>query len=68
MDKSYQPDFTTAFEHYCLHTGGRGVLDSLEKALRLKGKHIAPAKATLERFGNLSAASTWYMLHFEIII
>ncbi|CAK7327151.1 unnamed protein product [Dovyalis caffra] len=31
----YIPDFKLAFEHFCIHAGGRGVLDELEKNLEL---------------------------------
>lgn len=29
--KLYIPDFKLAFEHFCIHAGGRAVLDELEK-------------------------------------
>jgi 3-ketoacyl-CoA synthase len=51
-----------AFEHFLLHTGGRGVIDELEKALGLTEALAKPSKDTLFRFGNTSAASTWYIL------
>ena len=61
-DKSYVPDFKKAFEHFLLHTGGRGVIDELESSLGLTSELAAPSKETLARFGNTSAASTWYIL------
>lgn len=33
--KPYIPDFKLAFEHFCIHAGGRAVLDELEKNLQL---------------------------------
>ena len=29
--KPYIPDFKLAFEHFCIHAGGRAVLDEIEK-------------------------------------
>ena len=55
----YTPDFGAAFSHFCIHTGGRGVIDELEKALGLTEALAKPSKDTLFRFGNTSAASTW---------
>jgi 3-ketoacyl-CoA synthase len=55
----YVPDFKLAFEHFLLHPGGRGVLDSVEQELRLNETNMKPARETLYRFGNVSAASTW---------
>eukprot|EP00884_Botryococcus_braunii_P006528 jgi/Botrbrau1/15877/Bobra.40_1s0061.1 len=62
MDKNFTPDFKTAFDHYLLHTGGRAVIDELEEKLMLTPKQVQPSKDTLYRFGNTSAASTWYIL------
>ena len=51
-----------AFQHLLLHTGGRGVLDAMQQHLRLSDAQMGPARETLLRFGNTSAASTWYSL------
>ena len=61
MDKSYIPRFNAAFDHYLMHTGGRGVLDALAKEpLSLTDKQLQASRQTLSKFGNTSAASTWY--------
>ena len=62
VDSSYIPSFSKSFEHFLLHTGGRGVLEDLETNLKLTAKQAQPSKDTLWRFGNTSAASTWYTL------
>lgn len=62
LDRTYRPDFSKRFEHFLLHTGGRGVIDDLEKNLKLNPKQAQASKDTLYRFGNTSAASTWYIL------
>ena len=60
-DKNYKPNMSRIFDHFLLHTGGRGVLDSLEEKLHLSKSQMAPSRDTLYRFGNTSAASTWYI-------
>ena len=62
MDRTYVPDFSRAFDHFLLHTGGRGVIEALEQTLKLSNEQVQPSKDTLWRFGNTSAASTWYIL------
>ncbi|KAH7524716.1 hypothetical protein FEM48_Zijuj06G0149000 [Ziziphus jujuba var. spinosa] len=62
--KPYIPDFKLAFEHFCIHAGGRAVLDELEKNLQLSGWHMEPSRMTLYRFGNTSSSSLWYELAY----
>ena len=61
---AYVPDFSAAFEHICIHTGGRAVLDTMEKQLRLSKHYMEPSRAGLYRFGNVSSTSVWYVLAF----
>lgn len=60
--RSYIPDFKLAFEHFCIHTGGRGVIDAIEKQLELLPENVAPSRETLFRYGNVSSSSIWYVL------
>ncbi|KAI4344074.1 hypothetical protein L6164_011346 [Bauhinia variegata] len=62
--KPYIPDFKLAFEHFCIHAGGRAVLDELEKNLQLSTWHMEASRMTLHRFGNTSSSSLWYELAY----
>jgi len=60
--RGYIPDFKLAFEHFCIHTGGRGVIEEIEKQLQLAPESVQPSKDTLFRYGNTSSSSIWYVL------
>lgn len=57
--KAYIPDFNLAFEHFCIHTGGAGVVAEIEKQLQLQPESVQPTKDTLYRWGNVSSSSIW---------
>ncbi|KAA8547808.1 hypothetical protein F0562_004237 [Nyssa sinensis] len=62
--KPYIPDFKQAFEHFCIHAGGRAVIDELQKSLQLSAEHVEASRMALHRFGNTSSSSLWYEMSY----
>ena len=60
----YVPDFKRAVNHFCIHAGGRAVIDGIEENLKLERYHTAPSRATLYHWGNTSSSSIWYELRY----
>lgn len=58
----HTPNFKKAFEHFCIHAGGRAVIDAVENNLRLCNEDGEASRMTLYRFGNTSSSSVWYEL------
>jgi 3-ketoacyl-CoA synthase len=44
---TYNPDFKRGIDHFCIHAGGRGVIDGIEKNLNLKPYHVAASRHAL---------------------
>ena len=63
-DKLYVPDFKKGIQHFCIHAGGRAIIDGLEKTLNLEERHVAPSRSTLYRYGNTSSSSIWYEFRY----
>ncbi len=57
--KAYTPDFKTAFDHFCIHPGGKAVISSVGTQLKLTKEQCMPMLVPFERYGNTSSSSTW---------
>ncbi|CAL5987095.1 3-ketoacyl-CoA_synthase [Hexamita inflata] len=63
--KYQPPKINKAVNNFCFHTGGRGVLDSMQLQFNLSDNQIAASRATLYKYGNTSSPSIWYELAYH---
>ncbi|KAL8243209.1 hypothetical protein R6Q59_009467 [Mikania micrantha] len=64
--KPIVPDFMNAFEHICVHTGGKAVIEQVGRVMKFDDFVTEPARMTLNRFGNTSSSLVFYELaYFE---
>eukprot|EP00667_Euglena_gracilis_P012615 EG_transcript_12974 len=62
--KLYLPDFKRGIEHFCIHAGGRAVIEGIAKNLNLKPQQSEPSRRVLHDYGNTSSSSIWYELDY----
>ncbi|MBA2744860.1 MAG: type III polyketide synthase [Flavisolibacter sp.] len=48
--------------HWCIHPGGKRILDAIHKSLKFTNGQLAPSYAVLKEFGNLSSATILFVL------
>ncbi|XP_068314722.1 3-ketoacyl-CoA synthase 19-like [Pyrus communis] len=54
----------TGIEPFCIHPGGRAIIDGIGKSLELSDYDVEPSRMALHRFGNTSVAGFWYSLGY----
>eukprot|EP00581_Thalassiosira_minuscula_P019376 CAMPEP_0183715020 /NCGR_PEP_ID=MMETSP0737-20130205/9398_1 /TAXON_ID=385413 /ORGANISM="Thalassiosira miniscula, Strain CCMP1093" /LENGTH=550 /DNA_ID=CAMNT_0025944073 /DNA_START=63 /DNA_END=1715 /DNA_ORIENTATION=+ len=62
--KHYVPDFKRGIDHFCIHAGGRAVIDGIEKNMKLELFHTEPSRMALMNYGNTSSSSIWYEMEY----
>lgn len=60
----YVPDFKRGIDHFCIHAGGRAVIDGIEKNMKLEMFHTEPSRMALLNYGNTSSSSIWYEMEY----
>jgi len=60
----YVPDFKRGIDHFCIHAGGRAVIDGIEKNLKLTPQHAEASRHALSKYGNTSSSSIWYEMKY----
>jgi predicted naringenin-chalcone synthase len=48
--------------HWCIHPGGRKIIDTIQKQLGLNEADTQPAREVLRQYGNMSSATIFFVL------
>jgi len=64
VPKACTPNFARGIDHFCIHAGGRAVIEGVQKNLGLQEHHMQPSKQTLYDWGNTSSSSIWYEMEW----
>jgi len=48
--------------HWCIHPGGRKIIDTIQKQLGLNDVDTKPAREVLRQYGNMSSATIFFVL------
>jgi predicted naringenin-chalcone synthase len=49
-------------QHWCVHPGGKRILEAINKSLQLKSGDLDPSYSVLRQFGNMSSATILFVL------
>ena len=49
-------------DHWAIHPGGRSILDKVQSSLNLTDEQLAPSRAVLRDYGNMSSATVLFIL------
>lgn len=52
-----------AISHWCIHPGGKRILEAIAKSVSLTGNELAPSYNVLNGVGNLSSATLFFVLN-----
>jgi polyketide synthase Type III len=53
---------TADVDHWLVHPGGRGIVEALQRALRLSDEQVSPSVGVLSEFGNVGTPSGLFVL------
>lgn len=51
-----------AISHWCMHPGGKGILDAIHRSLSFTNGNLDPSYAILQQYGNMSSPTILFVL------